>query len=481
MRQVAAVLLSALLMWASFPPLDVGLLIFVAPAPFLWALRTVASPREAGWLGFLFGFAFWGGMLWWIIVLGMVAWLPLSVVMGLWGTGYALTMYLVRTASPLRWWSVAVGMWASWEFLRARVPFGGFPWGSTGYAVGDVAWARGAAQWIGATGWGVVAVGVAAGVVLAFEEERDRRPLEMSVVAAVVLAIAGAFFVPDAGGPQVRVAIVQGNSPCPRVHCEDEKVRILNNHMALTEQIPAGSADLVVWGEDSFGGSVNPTFNGDVRREMGAQAVRIGAYLLAGGTRPGPPGQFDNYNVLFDPSGQVVGEYMKRHPVPFGEYVPFRSLLQIIPQLDAVPNDMRRGEGAVVFPVSFPTGDAVLGSVISFEGAFARTIRSGVARGGHHPRRRHRQVDAGARRRFDRGAHAALRGCGPHRDRQRPVQPPHLLCDPRRLAAGARHARWPDRAGWHGGWHRPGPVVQDPARAAEVAPVSVWCVDGRVP
>jgi apolipoprotein N-acyltransferase len=381
MRQVAAVILSALLMWASFPPLDMGFLIFVAPAPFLWALRRVATPREAGWLGFLFGFAFWGGMLWWIIILGVVAWLPLSVVMGLWGTGYALLLYLVRTASPLRWWSVAVGMWALWEFLRARMPFGGFPWGSTGYAVGDIAWSRSAAQWIGATGWGVVAVGVAAGLVLATEEERDRRPLEMSVVVAILLSILGAFFVPDANGPPVRVAIVQGNSPCPRIHCEDEKVRILNNHMALTEQITAGSVDLVVWGEDSFGGSVNPTFNGETRRDMGAQAVRIGAYLLAGGTRPGPPGQFDNYNILFDPSGQVIGEYMKRHPVPFGEYVPFRSLLQIVPQLASVPNDMRRGDRPVVFPVGFPSGDAVLGSVISFEGAFARTIRSEVKAG----------------------------------------------------------------------------------------------------
>ena len=102
---------------------------------------------------------------------------------------------------------------------------------------------------------------------------------------------------------------------------------------------------------------------------------------LAGGTRPGEPGYFENYNVLFDPSGQIIGEYLKRHGVPFGEYVPFRKLLQFIPQLEAVPNDLNPGAGPVVFPISVPSGSGVFGSVISFEGAFARTIRGEVRAG----------------------------------------------------------------------------------------------------
>jgi len=48
MRLFVAAALSAVLMWASFPPLDLGFLVFVAPTPLLWALRRVESPREAG-------------------------------------------------------------------------------------------------------------------------------------------------------------------------------------------------------------------------------------------------------------------------------------------------------------------------------------------------------------------------------------------------------------------------------------------------
>lgn len=375
-------------MWMAFPPLDWGWVIFFAPAPLLWAMRHVVTAREAGWLGFLFGFVFWGSMLWWIRILGIVAWFPLTVVMAMWTTMWALAMYWARQWSPWRWWVFAVGSWALMELLRARIPFGGFPWGAAGYPIGSLAWPRGSAQWIGATGWAVVVLAVAAGIVVMFDQERDRRPLELAVGVALSLTLLGALFAPDADGQEIRVAIVQGNSPCPRVHCENEKQRIYESHLNLTSTIEPGSVDLVVWGEDSFGGAYNPTFNGDVRRQMGpgdseqeGQASRIGAYLMAGGTRPGPPGTFDNYNILFDPEGEIVGEYMKQHPVPFGEFVPFRRVLEFVPQLSQVPNDMNRGPGPVVWPITVGGTDGVLGSVISFEGAFARHSRAEVKAG----------------------------------------------------------------------------------------------------
>jgi len=376
--QIFAVLASAFLMWLAFPPVDWGVVIFVAPAPLLWAMRRVTTAREAGWLGFLFGFAFWGSLLWWIKILGLVAWFPLAVTMALFTTGWALVMYAGRYFSMWRWWILAIGSWSLMEFLRARIPFGGFPWGAAGYPVGTLSWPRGAAQWIGASGWSVIVIAMAAAVVIMFNRDSDRRPLELSLAVIVTFTFLGAIFAPNADGEAVRVAVVQGNSPCPRIHCEDEKLKIYNAHLAITADIPDNSADLVVWGEDSFGGALNPTFNGDVRRAMGAEATRIGGYLIAGGTRPGVPGSFDNYNVLFDPAGEVIGEYVKQHPVPFGEFVPFRRVLEFVPQLDQVPNDMRRGPGPVVFPIEVGDTRGLLGSVISFEGAFARHIRAEV-------------------------------------------------------------------------------------------------------
>jgi apolipoprotein N-acyltransferase len=378
--QVTAMLLSVVLMWLAFPPVDWGIVVFVAPAPLLWAMRRVSTAREAGWLGFGYGFLFWGSLLFWIKILGFVALVPLAIVMGVFTWAWGLLMYTARHYSIWRWWFVAVGSWSLMEFLRARIPFGGFPWGGVGFPVGDLAWPRAAGQWIGPTGWAVIVIAVAAGIVI-MAQEQDRRPLELSLAVVVTFSFLGALFSPDAAGQAIRVALVQGNSPCPRVHCDNEKELIYDRHLSLTQDLEEGEYDLIIWGENSFGGAFNPTFNGDVRREMGGEATRIGSYLIAGGTRPGAPGTFDNYNVLFAPNGEVAGEYLKQHPVPFGEYVPFRKVLEFVPQLAQVPNDMRRGDGPVVFPIQVGGVSGRLGSVISFEGAFPRHIRASVKAG----------------------------------------------------------------------------------------------------
>ncbi len=381
MQLAAAALVSAALMWLSFPPVNLGFLVLVAPVPLLWALRRAGTRREAVRVGLIYGFAFFGGMLWWIFLLGAVAWFPLVTTMAVYVVGYALLMYVVRLWSPILWWVVAVGGWAAFEFSRSRWPLGGFPWGAAGFPVGTIPGARGAAQWIGPTGWGVLVIAFAAALVLLAEEEPDRRPLEVTTALIVILSAVGLLLAPAAGGAAVRVAIVQGNSPCPREHCADEKQQIYESHVALTRSITAGSVDLVVWAEDSFGGSFNPTFNPEVAAQMGSEAVRLGAYLLAGGSRSAGPANWDNFNVLFAPDGSMVGEYLKRHPVPFGEFVPMRDLLEFIPQLDQVPRDLRRGEGPVVFSMAVRDQSFLLGSVISFEGAFPRYLRSEVKAG----------------------------------------------------------------------------------------------------
>ncbi len=381
MQLAVVAVLSAALMWLSFPPVNLGFLVLVAPVPLLWALRRVKNRREAVRVGMLYGFTFFGGMLWWIFLIGAVAWVPLVTTLAVYVTGYALVMYAVRLWSPLRWWAVAVGGWTLFEFLRSRWPLGGFPWGAVGFPVGTIPGARGAAQWIGPTGWGVLVIAFAAALVLLAEEEVDRRPLEVVTALIVALSVAGLVFSPEAGGTAVRVAIVQGNSPCPREHCENEKQQIYESHLNLTRTLEAGSADLVLWAEDSFGGSFNPTFNPEVAAQMAGESVRIGAYLMAGGSRSAGPTNWENFNVLFAPDGSIVGEYLKRHPVPFGEFVPARELLEFIPQLDEVPRDLIRGEGPVVFPMTAGGNTFQLGSVISFEGAFPRYLRSEVKAG----------------------------------------------------------------------------------------------------
>lgn len=376
-RPYIAAGISALLMWAAYPPLDIGLLALVAPVPLFIALRSVERGWAAVGVGFLYGMVFFGVLLNYIRIVGMVAWIPLTIWLAATSAGYALLVWSFRLWPATRWWLIAVGGWGLWELIRTTFPWGGFPWGVTGYAIGGTPGFLGATQWIGPTGWSILGVAVSAGIVLMLEDRAHWRLVVDPLVVVFLLALAGSLFAPSADGQVAATAIVQGNSPCPQTHCQNENRRIYESHLALTQTLNPGEVDLVVWPENATGTPYDPVTNPEVEQAIAAEAIRLRAYLVISGTRSVSPTEFLNVNMVYDPSGRKIGEYAKRHPVPFGEFVPLRELLDFIPQLDRVPRDMVRGDGPVVFRT--PAGN--LGSVISFEGAFSRLVRSEVQAG----------------------------------------------------------------------------------------------------
>ncbi|MGI9666132.1 MAG: apolipoprotein N-acyltransferase [Acidimicrobiia bacterium] len=377
MVPVLLVALSAVLMWASFPPLGIAPLAFIAPVPLFLAIRRVERLSVAAVLGFAWGAAFFGLLLNWLMVLGFVAWFPLSILMGTFTAAYVVLIWVFRLWPPWRWWLIAVGGWVALEWVRGRFPFGGFPWGDIGYPAAGLPGAIGAVQWIGPAGWTVLVVSFAAGLTLVIENRKDWRPVVDSASVIALLVIAGAFLSPSPAAQVWRTAIVQGGSPCPQTRCQNENERIYERHIELTKEIPEGSVEYVIWPENSTGTPYEPENNDAVRNEIIEQARRLDAYILVSGTRLEGDQQFYNVNILYSPQGVKVGEYLKRHPVPFGEFVPLRGLFDFVPQLDRVPRDMVRGTE----PIVFTTEQGVLGSLISFEGSFARSMRS-TARAG---------------------------------------------------------------------------------------------------
>jgi apolipoprotein N-acyltransferase len=366
MRSVLVALAAAVLMVFAFPPFGVGVLAVPALGLLLWELR---HGEHRALAGLVFGWAFFTGLIWWIGKLGLIAVMPLVLVFGAYFGLFGWLLGRVRAWPATHWWVAALGGWALMEAVRVRFPVGGFEWGLLGYSVAPYPWARGAAQWVGVSGWGVVLIAVAAGAVVAVEQRRFRPEVTAPAIVLVLLTFGGAIWPATPGGPPIRVAIVQGSTPCPLTHCLNERRATYEMHLALTRTIAEGSVDLVVWPEGSTGGlNADPVLNPDVAEAIGAEAERIGAYVLAGGDRPISNEEWINANVVFGPDGEIFGEYRKRHPVPFGEYIPARPWFEWIPALDQVPRDMIRGDEAVVF--ALPIGR--VGSVISFEAAFGR-------------------------------------------------------------------------------------------------------------
>lgn len=369
MRPIIIAALAGLALTLAFPPVGAAWLAVPAVALFLWCAR-----RRGWWVGLAFGLGFFGTLFPWLAELGLVAFLPLLLLQAAFLGVFGGLLYRARTWPDWVWWVAAVGGWGLMEFTRERYPLGGFAWGMLGYPVGAYALTRNATGWIGTSGWSIVIVMVAAGLVLV-AERRSWRPLLAAVGVILLLAAAGLATQPGPEGPEVLVAVVQGNEPCLGYHCPGERRQIFESHLALTTGLE--EADLVVWAEGSTGFDADPVLDPAVGAAIGAQARRLGAWFLVGGDRPIDDATWVNANVIFSPEGEIVDEYQKRHPVPFGEYIPARSLFDWIPALAAVPRDMIRGEEPKVFDMGFGR----VGSVISFEGSFARYTRQTVGSG----------------------------------------------------------------------------------------------------
>ncbi len=378
MRAGALAIVSGLFLVLAFPPYGWLVVIVPAVAGFLVAVDLSKGPRGAAFVGFVFGLAFFMALFPWIGELGdvpLIGLLPLALVEAAFPMALAWTVKRLSVIDPVRWVVVVTGAWGLMEAMRERFPVGGFGWGMLGYPVGEVESMRAAARWIGTSGWSVLLVALTAGLVATFDRRRraGRRAGLVVGIPALLIALLSAFGAVASDpttGPEVRVAIVQGSTPCPE-RCPGDRALIYEQHLVLTKTIPAGSVDFVVWPEGSTGFSVDPVLFPEIRAQIGAEARRIGAVFLVGGDRPVSETEWINANVVFDASGQIVGEYRKQHPVPFGEYIPARRLFDWIPDLRRVPRDMIRGAGPVVFDEGF----GPFGSVISFESSFSRYIR----------------------------------------------------------------------------------------------------------
>lgn len=370
----------------AFPRFGPGVLIVPGIALFLWGLRSTSSRLHGMFVGAIYGFSFFMFLMWWSIELGLIALIPLAFVQSsyFWFFGWWLAGH--RDSTPGIWAGYAVAIWSLVELVRYNFPFSGLEWGAAGYALSGLAPVRSAATLIGTSGWTVLAVGVAAGLVLVVRVLIGRAtwswgllvPFAVPALAIGVGLALEAVVVVDAPEP-TPVAIVQGSTPCPFEKCPpDERLGTFQQHLVLTGEIDPGTVGLVVWAEGSSGSfNADPVQNEEIGEAIGEEARRIGSWFLVGTDRPISEENWVNANVVFNDSGEIVGEYRKQQGVPFGEYIPFRPLFDWIPDLSQVPRDMIPGEG----PVVFDHPDFVLGSVISFEGSFARFARQHVRAG----------------------------------------------------------------------------------------------------
>ncbi len=402
--------------WAVVAALASGLALLVAFPPFgLWwtapigiGLLAVAAHRRGFWagagLGIIAGLTLFIPLLSWAGGYVGSVWLFLpageAAYVGLLGAGTALASPVVER---WRWsWPLVTGLvWVLQEALRDRTPFGGFPWGRVAFSQADSPLVLFAA--LGGAPLVTFATAVVGGLLalaavrLMQVWRRDAGPIttgaRVSGVRAAGLAVAVAVLalvVPlawpasaDGQGHQVTVAIVQGNVPRLGLDFNAQRRAVLDNHVDATIELAADVAagrtakpDLVVWPENSS--DIDPILNIDAKARIDDAARAIGVPILVGGLLQGPADRVRNVGIVWDPESGPGQTYVKRHPVPFAEYMPIRSFARLITdKVDLVRSDFVAGPTPGVLTV----GPATVGDVICFEVAYDEVVRDTVTGG----------------------------------------------------------------------------------------------------
>jgi apolipoprotein N-acyltransferase len=315
---------------AGFPDRDIWPLTFVGIGMVLIAL----IGRHAGGalaVGFVAGVSFYlFHVSWTALYLGPLPWVALSVLEALFFMVGALLITLAYRWLPQVWPTrlgrigllpvVVAGLWTAREAFVSVWPYGGFAWGRVALSQSESAFAP-LVAWLGISGLSFAMVWIVA-VIIACVLEPDLRLSRRVVFAAgsIVLILAVPAW-PVITSGSVRVGAVQGNGPAGYFQ-NAAPGEVMNAQTNATLPLIGKKLDIVVWPEGSA--DIDPTRDTASAQVLDYLSNRLEAPIIAG-TITHRGSKYYNTSLLWEAGKGAVDYYDKKHPVPFGEYVPNRS------------------------------------------------------------------------------------------------------------------------------------------------------------
>ena len=176
------------------------------------------------------------------------------------------------------------------------------------------------------------------------------------------------------GTNTLHVAVIQGNIDQDVPWDNGFVQSTMGRYTELTRAAAAAGAKVIVWPETALPGELR--FNADLLHEVTELAHATGAWLVVGSNDHDARDDRElNQAFLVSPEREIVGAYAKVRLVPFGEFVPMRTLFPFLEQLHVRPFNLSPGAGFL----PLKAGSHTLGALICFESAFPEVSRALVA------------------------------------------------------------------------------------------------------
>lgn len=346
-RRAAWACSAGLVLSAAYEPIALPYVLPFAVAALLVCLHGV--PVRRAWIpGLAFGVGFYFTHIYWMKQsLGVAPWIALAGIEALF---YALFAVAAVALMQRRWWPLWVAAaWVTAEVWRSQWPFSGMPWGRLAFAVVDTP-AQWALPYVGMVGVSFLLALLAACLawLVLTRGARWHGVVGTVIVAGVLLAPALHHYTLPTVAHRV-VAAVQGDVPGPGNDILFDFRQVTRNHIDATVQLAARvergevpAPDLVVWPENST--AVDPFADQQTRAGIEEAVAAVGVPVMVGAIVDDGADYVLNQGVVWNPGTGPGDRYTKRHPVPYGEYIPFRRYLDLnFGQLSQITRDMRAG------------------------------------------------------------------------------------------------------------------------------------------
>ncbi len=382
-------ILSGALLAASFPILSWSFLAWIGLTPLLIAIKQAKSKSEAFWFGYVTGFVFFFFSIHWLVNVTTFGWLFLSAFEALFFGGFAWAVYESRSFKKFYYGIFWTGFaWTASEFLRAVFPVLGFGWNLLGYSQAGNLLVLQSANTVGVygLGFGIALINACLAETLFSLSEGFARLLKKCWFAFLFFMIfLPALFVHGLyhfGRPGIpigtwNISLIQGNIPQSVKWEPMARDKIIEVYTKLTEIVSFDKPDLVIWPEAAFPGYFN--------KDLDASAVfevqkKTGIPMIVGAPH------LEENDVAFNSAylvnaGEIKQRYDKQNLVPFGEFIPLKTVLGFLAPFaySLGVSDFTAGKTKTVFEVM--NKEIYFSTLICFEDTFPDLSREFVNRG----------------------------------------------------------------------------------------------------
>jgi apolipoprotein N-acyltransferase len=391
LKDLSLVVLSGSLLALSLPKFNLEFLAWFSFLPLFIVLKGVSKPR-AFFLSFACGLVFWDITVYWLVHVTLAGAIVLALYLALYFGlfGLLIASFLPRSSSYRIF--LIPSIWVLLEFCRSHL-LTGFPWALLGYSqylnlpviqIADISGALGVSF--------IVMMVNAAFYSLISPLKPSGKPadhaLRMLLAPLVVMAcVLGYGFYKlnhksDAGkGKPVKISVIQGNIPQELKWYPQARQEIITKYLMLTRLASQEKPDLIVWPEAAVPVVLeeDPAYYGMIRD----LAKQVKTPLLFGAVTS-RDNLYYNSALMVSQDGEELTRYDKLHLVPFGEYIPLRTILPFLQTIVPI-GDVTRGTEYTLFGLSFPGPGHGLhikfATLICFEDVFPELSRQFVARG----------------------------------------------------------------------------------------------------